>query len=216
MGKTHAVAIRLGIPERRLCDAAQRAYSHSLGTKNQRISRIVSYGMAIASSDFGEISTMNTPATLDILHDIQIANDLSEANRQLLANCGRVVELAASETIFREGEKHRFVYWLVDGRVSLEMSTGGTAPKLLLTLGRSDLLAWSAILSGGRMTSTATTTDVTRLLAFDAKQLNELCRRNHEIGYQVMEHFARQLAMRLLATRMQLLDLYRHPSESDR
>ncbi len=117
------------------------------------------------------------------------------------------------DTIFREGEKHPFVYWLVDGRVSLEMSTGGTAPKLLLTLGRSDLLAWSAMLGSGRMTSTARTLEPTRLLVFDANGLGELCRSNHEIGYRVMEHLARQVAGRLLATRLQLLDLFHHPSE---
>ena len=157
---------------------------------------------------------MNESATATILRDVHLGDELSDLNRDRLASLGQVSERKTGDTIFREGEKHLFVYWLVDGRVTLEMSTGGTSPKLLLTLGRGDVLAWSAMLSGGRMTSTATTIEPTRLLVFDTKGLGELCRSNHEIGYHVMEHFARQLAGRLLATRLQLLDLFQNPSES--
>lgn len=152
-------------------------------------------------------------ATLDVLCEIRLGSDLSESNQQSLADQGHVLELGADETIFREGDKHPLVYWIVDGRVALDMSTGGAAPKMLLTLSSGDFLAWSAMLGGGRMTSTAKTTVETRLLAFDANRLIALCRSNHEIGYNVMEHLARQLAARLLATRLQLLDLFRHPSE---
>jgi CRP/FNR family transcriptional regulator, cyclic AMP receptor protein len=155
----------------------------------------------------------NEPATPDVLRGIRLDSDLSESNRQSLADQGHVLELNADETIFREGDRHPLVYWIVDGRVALSMSTGGTAPKLLLTLGSGDLLAWSAMLGGMRMTSTARTIVATRLLAFDANHLIALCQSNHDIGYHVMEHLARQLAARLLATRLQLLDLFRHPSE---
>jgi CRP/FNR family transcriptional regulator, cyclic AMP receptor protein len=154
----------------------------------------------------------NEPATPDILSEIRLGVDLSESNQQSLADLGRVLDLNADATIFREGDRHPLVYWIVDGRVGLDMSTGGSAPKLLLTLGSGDLLAWSAILGGRRMTSTAKTIMATRLLAFDADDLIALCRSNHEIGYQVMEHLAQQLAGRLVATRLQLLDLFRHPS----
>ena len=162
------------------------------------------------------LSIVNRSATQNVLNDIQLGRELSDLSRQLLADKGRVLEFNAGETIFREGKKHPFVYWIVEGCVSLEMSTGGTVPKLLLTLGRGDLLGWSAMIGGDRMTSTATTTEPTRLLAFDANALGDLCRSNHEIGYHVMEHFARQLAGRLVATRLQLLDLFRHKSEAGR
>ncbi|MGB7346956.1 MAG: cyclic nucleotide-binding domain-containing protein [Pirellulaceae bacterium] len=149
-----------------------------------------------------------------ILTDIQLGVGLSEDNRQALVALANVVNVKAGETIFHEGEKHRLLYWLASGRVNLEMSTGRTIKKLLLTLGPGDMLAWSAMLSGGRMTASATTTEPSCLLAFDAKELTQLCNRNHEIGYNVMEHIARRLAERLVATRLQLLDLFRDPSES--
>ena len=158
---------------------------------------------------------MNQPITTQLLAAIHFGDDLSDANRQSLAAIGRIVDIGSGETLFREGERHPRLYWIVDGRVTLEMSTGGTSQKLLLTLGPGDLLAWSAILSGGRMTSTATTTLPSRLLAIDEADLSKLCQSNHEIGYRVMEHLARRLAERLLATRLQLLDLFRHPSETE-
>lgn len=155
----------------------------------------------------------NEPTMSDIMREMRLGGDLSESNQRCLAERGQVLELNAEVTIFREGDKHPLVYWLVDGHVALDMSTGGTAPKLLLTLSRGDLLAWSAMLGAGRMTSTAKTIEATRLLAFDANHLKALCRSNHEIGYHVMEHLAQQLAGRLLATRLQLLDLFGHPNE---
>ncbi|WP_186776540.1 Crp/Fnr family transcriptional regulator [Rubripirellula reticaptiva] len=149
------------------------------------------------------------------LRDVQLGCDLPEVDQQTIANHGRLIRLAEGETVFREGERHSWVYWIVDGSVALEMTTGGTAPMSLLTLGRADLLAWSTMLGNRRMISTATATSPVELLAFDANELRELCQSNHEIGYQIMTHVAKQLASRLLATRLQLLDLFSHPSECD-
>ena len=158
---------------------------------------------------------MNQSATIQFLNDIQLGSELTASDRQSLASMGEIVDVESGETLFRERELHPTLYWIMKGRVTLEMSTGGTNPKLLLTLGPGDLLAWSSMLSNGRMTSTAATHQPSRLLAMNSKQLDHLCSKNHEIGYRVMEHLAQRLADRLLATRLQLLDLFRRPNEAE-
>ena len=160
----------------------------------------------------GRDRIVNPPEKIDLLNTIELGEELGQDDLKQLADISQVVPVGKGDVIFREGERHQFVYRLVDGQVVLEMSTGGSIPKSLLTLGRGDLLAWSAMLGGGRVRATARALQPTRLLRFDARQLIELCQREPScVGYRVMEHLARKLAGRLLATRLQLLDLFRSP-----
>lgn len=120
--------------------------------------------------------------------------------------------LKAGETIFLEGERHPFVYWIIEGQVELEMASSGKTMQSLLTVGDGEFLAWSVLLTQRRMTATAKTVQPTRMLRFEIEPLLELCESNHEIGYRVMQDIAGQLARRLLAARLQMLDLFQHPA----
>ncbi|WP_442509378.1 hypothetical protein SH528x_000947 [Novipirellula sp. SH528] len=61
------------------------------------------------------------------------------------------------------------------------------------------------------MTATAVATLDTTLISFDADALSQLCEQNHDIGYKVMFTIAKSLSKRLVATRLQLLDLFHQP-----
>ncbi|MEM9588947.1 MAG: cyclic nucleotide-binding domain-containing protein, partial [Planctomycetota bacterium] len=98
------------------------------------------------------------------------------------------------------------------GRVKLEMSTRQAHRKAVLTVGAGDLLAWSALLGDGRMTATATTMVPTTLTAFVASELLACCDSNHDLGYVVMKNLSRSVSRRLVATRIQLLDLFESPT----
>jgi CRP-like cAMP-binding protein len=119
-----------------------------------------------------------------------------------------LTDLPAGTLIFNEGELHNHVYFIVRGTVALEMLTAGAGKQRILTMGEGDLLSWSALLGAGRMTSSATALEPVRLLEFDATVLGDLCRQNHEVGYVIMTRVAEALSRRLLATRIQLLDVY--------
>lgn len=149
-----------------------------------------------------------------MLIPIPFATRLSEPDQEALAELAGRVDLGSGETIFREGERHPLVYWIIDGQISLEMASGGKTLRPLLTLADGDLLSWSALLTNRRMTATAKTRQPTRLLRFETGPLLALCEANHEIGFRVMQHISDQLAQRLLATRLQLLDLFQHPADS--
>jgi CRP-like cAMP-binding protein len=58
------------------------------------------------------------------------------------------------------------------------------------------------------MTATATALEPVRTLAFDGRALKALCEECHEVGYYVMRQIVVVLSERLLATRLQLLDLF--------
>lgn len=113
------------------------------------------------------------------------------------------------QLLFQEGTEHNDIYFLLDGHVRLEMLVRDRGRVSVMTVGAGDVVGWSPLFGGHPMTATATALEPTRALAFDGKQLRELCAANHELGYHVMRHIAITLSERLLATRLQLLDLFR-------
>lgn len=102
--------------------------------------------------------------------------------------------------------------WLViiRGHVALEMKVGGRGTVRLLTLGPGDIVGWSAVLGGARMTTSAVAAEDTEVVSFAAEAVQRLCDDDPQVGYHLMRHLAGTLADRLVATRMQLLDLFAH------
>jgi CRP-like cAMP-binding protein len=58
------------------------------------------------------------------------------------------------------------------------------------------------------MTASALALEATQVVSIDADELLALCEQNHTLGYQVMRRMSHSLANRLIATRLQLLDLF--------
>lgn len=114
----------------------------------------------------------------------------------------------AGEVLFREGQVHPFFYLIISGQVILEMCIPAKFCTRILTLGSGDIVAWSALLGAGRMTATATCQEPTELIVVDGPKLRALCETDHDLGYQVMREMASALSKRLLATRLQMLDLF--------
>jgi CRP-like cAMP-binding protein len=100
------------------------------------------------------------------------------------------------------------MFLVESGHVALDMHVPGRGPVRILTVGEGELLGWSALLQDGPMTCAATALESTRLIAIPGAGLAALCEANQEIGYRVMRQMARALAQRLVATRLQLLDLF--------
>jgi CRP-like cAMP-binding protein len=70
------------------------------------------------------------------------------------------------------------------------------------------MVAWSALLGGGRMTTSAIAVENTQVLSLPAADVTALCESNHAFGYYLMRRMSQALADRLIATRLQLLDLF--------
>lgn len=130
------------------------------------------------------------------------------AVRQLIEPLGKTRHFPPGTRLFREGEPHDDIHLVVDGRVRLEMFVRERGRLPLLTVGPGDLLGWSPLLGDHPMTATATALMSVETLAFDGEQLKALCEANHEVGYWLMRQIVQVLSQRLLATRLQLLDLF--------
>jgi CRP-like cAMP-binding protein len=110
--------------------------------------------------------------------------------------------------LFTEGDSYPHFQVILEGHVRLEMNVPSRGRMPILTLGPGEILGWSAALSGGAMTATATALDQVRTLSISGDKLRQLCDAQPEVGYHFMKQLAAALSRRLLATRLQLLDLF--------
>ncbi|MBX3422281.1 MAG: cyclic nucleotide-binding domain-containing protein [Pirellulaceae bacterium] len=133
---------------------------------------------------------------------------LSPQNLSLLAAQATAIDLDQGQYLFREGQSNHYVYVMLEGQVDLLMSVPGRGAQRILSLGDGDLVAWSAVLAAGTMTCSAVCVRPARLLALDCHTLQDLMGDNPQLGYEFMKAVATALAKRLLATRLQLLDLF--------
>ncbi|HWB13842.1 MAG TPA: cyclic nucleotide-binding domain-containing protein [Pirellulales bacterium] len=150
-------------------------------------------------------------ALRDALRQLGFAADLPDRVVEELAKVSALVDFPAGSVVFHEGTENHFLYLLCSGHIGLDMYVPGRGRVRILSLGPGEMLAWSALLGDGKMTVSATALDDLRAVAMAAPKLRELCEADHEVGFQFMSRMAHALAQRLLATRLQLLDLFAEP-----
>jgi CRP/FNR family cyclic AMP-dependent transcriptional regulator len=147
-------------------------------------------------------------ARLSAISALEFARELSEAQRVQVAAAAELVQKERGAVLFREGELHPYLYFVQRGSVALEMAVPHKGSQRILTVGQGEVLAWSAVLGDGRMTATAIVTEPVQLIRFSAEKFSDLCIRERDIGWILMRGVAAAVAKRLVATRLQLLDLF--------
>lgn len=151
---------------------------------------------------------METEQLRTALEDLNFSAAMpAEVLQQLAAAC-RLERVEAGQFLFRESGDNETLYLIREGRLALEMNIPGQGQVRILTLGPGEMAGWSALLGKGRMTATAVAVRDTDLIAAASSELLELCESNHQFGFYMMRQMADALSKRLVATRLQLLDLF--------
>lgn len=142
------------------------------------------------------------------IRSIPWLHPLDENALDRLRQFSRIIHLEPGNTLFNEGDKEDYLYILLEGRISLEMNVPNRGRANILTAEPFDIIGWSSVTPVIRQrTATATTISPATLLALDANKLRQLCDEDNTIGYIFMHRIANIIAMRLLVTRLQLVDL---------
>lgn len=142
------------------------------------------------------------------LDELRFTADLPAAMLDRLAEIASLQRFAAGAVLFREGAHHESLYLLCSGRVAIEMRVPGRGNVRIMSLGPGDVVGWSALLGGGPMTASAVALEPCEVLAIPGAELAALCASDHELGHALMRQMATALSRRLVATRLQLLDLF--------
>ena len=152
--------------------------------------------------------TLRSAGTLQTLQSVAFLNQLPPGLLAKLAPLASVEVESAGSVLFREADRFDRLLIVVKGLVALDMHVSRRGAIRVLTVGPGEVLAWSAVLGDQSMTATATVVDPAELISIPASLLKDLCVADHEIGHAIMERMAVALSRRLLATRLQLRDLF--------
>ena len=156
---------------------------------------------------------MVNPDVATLLDETWLTADMKPAARLRLATLGALAEIPAGTTIVREGEPCLTLAAVINGRVALHMRVPGGADRTILTVQSGDVVGWSAVLAQPIATSTAVALVPTTAVEFDGGALRLAMASDCELAAAVLERLLVSVSRRLVATRVQLLDLYRAGSE---
>ncbi len=133
---------------------------------------------------------------------------LSAEDIQLLAGCASNVVFKADEMICREGDEANRFYLIRQGNVALEVYVPERGQVVLQTIGAGEILGWSWLIPPYQWRFDMRALELVRAIALDGQCLRGKCEANPRLGYELLKRVAQVFAERLLATRLQLLDVY--------
>jgi CRP/FNR family cyclic AMP-dependent transcriptional regulator len=130
-----------------------------------------------------------------------------------LGSLGRLTELPQGSTPIREGIVCDWLGVVITGRFGLRLRLPGGQDRTILSVEAGDVVGWSAVLSPAVATSTAVAVLPTTAVVFDGVPLRAALTSDCALAAALYERLLGALARRLVATRLQLLDLYRPAAE---
>lgn len=133
------------------------------------------------------------------------------AGVEAMGRMGHAEEIADGARLFSAGAPADALRFVVSGRIALTLDLPGSEPHTVGTVGRGELLGWSALRVRGTWTLDARATKPSRCLVFPGAQLRALCDANPRFGLCLMRYAFGVVAMRLADTRLQIIDVYGRP-----
>lgn len=159
-------------------------------------------------NNWNGIMAGNSDAVFAMLSETPFGKGLSKEDLAKVAQIASSMQVDAPVALFQEGDQPEQLYLVVRGLVSLEMCMPRRGCSQILTVGPGEFVGWSAIVGNHEMTTRARILEPATLVVLPAGRLRALCDSDHNIGYAVMRQVAVGISRRLLATRLQLLDLF--------
>ncbi|MFK7896546.1 MAG: cyclic nucleotide-binding and patatin-like phospholipase domain-containing protein [Myxococcota bacterium] len=142
----------------------------------------------------------------DRLSSVGLFDGLDEPSRQALADELILIEFAAGETLFRQGDEADSVYVLLDGKLSVRLEQRGDAEDQLLNeLHAGDVVGEVALVAGGRRSATVVVDEASQLAQLPVAVLNPLLEAHPEISRRMFALVSRRLRRSQLAAQLENL-----------
>lgn len=151
---------------------------------------------------------MTTNELAALLDATWFASELAPSTRMHLAAIGRLVVFPEGAVVVREGYPCDSLGIVVDGRIALRLAIPGGGHRTILTVNPGDVFGWSAVLPQPVATSSGVALVPTQAIVFDGPQLRAELDGNDGLAATLYSRLLVSVSRRLVATRVQLLDLY--------
>lgn len=155
--------------------------------------------------------------TLRTIRDLLAAHPffagLTDEYLDLIAGCGQNVVFEDGTIVFREGDPANHFFVVREGLIRVELTVAERGSLAVATARAGDVLGWSWLFPPYEYSFDAVAMETTHAVSLDGACLRGKCDDDPSLGYELTRRFARLMAQRLEATRLQLLDVYGHVVE---
>ncbi len=151
---------------------------------------------------------METESLQRLIAEHPFFEGMEERHLALLVGCASNARFERNAFLIRTGQEANHVYLVRHGRVALEIVAPGRAPVTIQTLSEGEVVGWSWLVPPYLAMYDARALEPLVALALDGKCIREKCEGDHDLGYEVFKRFSHLMALRLQATRLQLLDVF--------
>lgn len=133
---------------------------------------------------------------------------LSPRVQERLLSMANSFTYKAGQDIFREGDPSLYLYIVKSGRVAIELHVPSKGRRTILTAGPGDLFSWSALVEPRIENASVRAVEDTEVFGMKGGALMDACREDCPMGFELYRTLAGVIAARLIATRLQLLDVF--------
>lgn len=148
----------------------------------------------------------------DLLQGHPFMTRLTPDQVAFVAGCGKNVRYPAGTFLAREGSPADEFFVIRQGRVAVSATAPGRGDIVLETLREGDVAGWSWIMPPYLWTFNIQALEPVLAIALDGKCLRQKCETDTHLGFVIMRALAEIMTVRLRATRLQLIDMYRAPT----
>lgn len=117
-------------------------------------------------------------------------------------------QFKAGQDIFHEGAPSLYLYVVKSGRVAVELHVPSRGRRIIYTAGTGDVFNWSAVVEPRLATASVRAVEDTEALGLKGGALMDACREDCELGFELYRAITEVIAARLIATRLQMLDVF--------
>jgi len=142
------------------------------------------------------------------IYDGRFVAELSPRAQEKVFAEAEMIQDNAGTIIFREGDHSQYLFIIKSGQVVLEISVPPKGRRSILTVGPGELFSWSALVEPRVENASARVSVDTEALRVDGETLMKLCEEDSSLGFEVCQTLAKVISSRLIATRLQFLDVF--------
>lgn len=144
---------------------------------------------------------------LEVLKRCPFVRELSDEQLKVMAELCTSQVFQTGESLCKQGRTQENIYLIEDGLVGIYLELGPMSHRQIQSASNFEVVGWSAMLPPYRGRSTVTAMETTKVLAFNGKQLTDLCETNPKIGCKVHRGLASVIAIRLHHAFTQLMGI---------
>ena len=150
---------------------------------------------------------METQTTYEALTKLPIFQGMPHEHLAYISEYARHVSFNEEDFIIYVGKGADMFYLILEGHVALEMEAANKIVTLQ-TIGKGSLVGWSWLVPPYTWHYDARAVTPVSAICFDAARIRKKCDQDPAFGYEILKRFTSLIVDRLMATRLQLADLY--------